>query len=92
MEIISNLEISFKLYSVIIQPIYNQSREIYTLPINQEEQLEVKNYIEELLDLYTEDEYENYLENIIYHYCNRRFNMSKNEAIKILYEVIEDLK
>ncbi len=62
------------------------------MPINQEEQLEVKNYIEELLDLYTEDEYENYLENIIYHYCNRRFNMSKNEAIKILYEVIEDLK
>jgi hypothetical protein len=62
------------------------------LPINQEEQLEMKNYIEELLDLYTEDEYENYLENIIYHYCNRRFNMSKNEAIKLLYEIIENLK
>ena len=62
------------------------------MPINQEEQLEVKNYIEELLNLYTEDEYENYLENIIYHYCNRRFNMSKNEAIKILYEIIEELK
>ncbi len=62
------------------------------MPINQEELLEVKNYIEELLDLYTEDEYENYLENIIYHYCNRRFNMSKNEAIKILYEIIEELK
>ena len=62
------------------------------MPINQEEQLEVKHYIEELLDLYTEDEYENYLENIIYHYCNRRFNMSKNEAIKIFYEIIEELK
>ena len=62
------------------------------MPINQEEQLEVKNYIKELLDLYTEDEYENYLENIIYHYCNRRFNMSKNEALKILYESIEELK
>jgi len=62
------------------------------LPINQEEQQEVKNYIEELLDLYSEDEYENYLENIIYHYCNRRFNMSKKEAIKILYEIIEELK
>ena len=62
------------------------------MPINQEEQQEVKSYIEELLDLYTEDEYENYLENIIYHYCNRRFNMSKNEAIKILYEIIKELK
>ena len=62
------------------------------MPINQEEQLEVKNYIEELLDLYTKDEYESYLENIIYHYCNRRFNMSKKESIKMLYEIIEDLK
>ena len=62
------------------------------MPINQEEEQEVKNYIEELLDLYSEDEYENYLENIIYHYCNRRFNMSKKEAIKILYEIIEELK
>ena len=62
------------------------------MPINQEEKLEVRNYFEELLDLYTEDEYENYLENIIYHYCNRRFNMSKNEAVKILYEMIEELK
>ena len=62
------------------------------MPINQEEHLEVKNYIEELLDRYTEDDYENYLENIIYHYCNRRFNMSKNEAIKILYEIIKELK
>ena len=62
------------------------------MQINQEEQLEVKNYIEELLDLYTEDEYENYLENIIYHYCNRRFNMSKKEAVQILYKIIGDLK
>ena len=62
------------------------------MPINQEEQLEVRNYIEELLDLYTEDEYEDYLENIIYHYCNRRFNMSKKEAVQILYKIIGDLK
>ena len=62
------------------------------MPINQEEQQEVKSYIEELPDLYIEDEYENYLENIIYHYCNRRFNMSKSEATKILYEIIEELK
>ena len=62
------------------------------MTINKQQRQEVENYIEELLDLYTEDEYENYLENIIYHYCNRRFKMSKKEAIKILYEIIEDLK
>ena len=77
---------------MFILSIYNVRKESHKLPINQEELLEVKNYIEELLDLYTEDEYVNYLENIIYHYCNRRFNMSKNEAIKILYEIIEELK
>ena len=43
------------------------------MPINQEEQLEVKNYIEELLDLYTEDEYENYLEIG----CDKDSNFSK---------------
>ena len=62
------------------------------MTINKQQRQEIKNYIEELLDLYSEDEYEDYLENIIYHYCNRRFNMSKNEAIKILYEIIEELK
>ena len=60
--------------------------------LNEEQQLEIKSYIEELLDLYTEDEYESYLENIIFHYCQRKFNMSKEDAIRILYEIIAELK
>jgi len=62
------------------------------LSINEHQLQEVKNYIEELLELYTEDEYESYLENIIFHYCQRRFNMNKEDAIKILYEIIAELK
>ena len=62
------------------------------MSINEHQLQEVKNYIEELLELYTEDEYESYLENIIFHYCQRRFNMNKEDAIKILYEIIAELK
>ena len=62
------------------------------MSINESQRQEVKNYIEELLDLYTEDEYESYLENIIFHYCQRRFNMNKEDSIRILYEIIAELK
>ena len=60
--------------------------------LNEEQQLEIESYIEEILDLYTEDEYESYLENIIFHYCKRRFNMNKEDSIRILYEIIAELK
>ena len=62
------------------------------MSINEHQLQEVKDYIEELLDLYTEDEYESYLENIIFHYCQRRFNMNKEDSIRILYEIIAELK
>ena len=62
------------------------------MSVNEHQLQEVKDYIEELLDLYTEDEYESYLENIIFHYCQRRFNMNKEDAIRILYEIIAELK
>ena len=64
----------------------------HNLSINESQRQEVKNYIEELLDLYTEDEYESYLENIIFHYCQRKFKMSKEDAIRVLYEIIAELK
>lgn len=47
-------------------------------------------YVEELLDLYSEDEYEDYLENIVYHYCNRKFDIEREESTKLLYEIIEE--
>ncbi len=62
------------------------------MSINEHQLQEVKDYIEELLDLYNEDEYESYLENIIFHYCQRRFNMNKEDSIRILYEIIAELK
>ena len=52
---------------------------------------ELSEYIEELLDLYSEDEYEDYLENIVYHYCKRRFDIERGISTKLLYEIIQEL-
>ena len=52
---------------------------------------ELGEYIEELLDLYSEDEYENYLENIVYHYCNRKYDIERKESTKLLYQIIQEL-
>ena len=60
------------------------------MPLN-DHQIEVlTEYVEELLDLYSEDEYEDYLENIVYHYCNRKFDIEREESTKLLYEIIEE--
>ena len=60
------------------------------MPLNDYQIKELSEYIEELLDLYSEDEYEDYLENIVYHYCNRKFNIERKESTKLLYEIIEE--
>ena len=61
------------------------------MPLNEMQRQELGEYIEELLDLYSEDEYENYLENIVYHYCNRKYDIEREEATKLLYQIIQEL-
>tara|TARA_Y100001970_G_C13638866_1_gene557848 strand:+ start:401 stop:589 length:189 start_codon:yes stop_codon:yes gene_type:complete len=60
------------------------------VPLNDYQIEELSEYVEELLELYSEDEYEDYLENIVYHYCNRKFNIERKESTKLLYEIIEE--
>ena len=62
------------------------------MPLNEMQRQELGEYIEELLDLYSEDEYENYLENIVYHYCKRKFDIEREESTKLLYEIIQELR
>ena len=62
------------------------------MSLSESQIIELTEYIEELLDLYSEDEYEAYLENIVYHYCNRKFNIDQEESTKFLYKIIEQLK
>ena len=61
------------------------------MPLNEMQRQELGEYIEELLDLYSEDEYENYLENIVYHYCNRKYDIEREESTKLLYQIIQEL-
>ena len=61
------------------------------MPLNDMQRQELGEYIEELLDLYSEDEYENYLENIVYHYCNRKYDIERKESTKLLYQIIQEL-
>ena len=62
------------------------------MSLNEFHREELSEYIEELLDLYSEDEYENYLENIVYHYCKRKFDIEREESTKLLYEIIQELR
>ena len=62
------------------------------MSLDQFQRQELSEYIEELLDLYSEDEYEDYLENIIYHYCKRKFDIEREESTKLLYEIIQELR
>ncbi len=62
------------------------------MSLNELQIIELKGYIEELMDLYSEDEYEDYLENIVYHYCNRRFDIEREESTMFLYKIIDQLK
>ena len=61
------------------------------MSLNQSQRAELNEYIEELLELYSEDEYENYLENIVYQYSKRKFGIEREESTKLLYEIIGDL-
>ena len=62
------------------------------MSLNESHREELSEYIEELLDLYSEDEYEDYLENIVYHYCKRKFDIEREESTKLLYEIIQELR
>ena len=67
-------------------------RSFLKMSLNELQVRELTEYIEELIDLYSEDEYEVYLENIVYHYCNRKFDIEREESTKFLYKIIEQLK
>ena len=62
------------------------------MSLSEEQIFELTEYIEELLDLYSEDEYENYLENIVYHYCKRKYSIERDVSTKLLYDIIEQLR
>ena len=74
-----------------ISPIYvlNYAKEII-IPLNQSQRTELEEYLETILELYTKEEYEDLVEDIVYHYCKRKFDIEREEAVKLFYQIVGD--
>ena len=55
--------------------------------MNELQRAELKEYLETILDLYSEDEYEELVEDIVYHYCQRKFGVEREVSVKTFYEL-----
>ena len=62
------------------------------LNFTEKQRSQLKEYLETILDLYTEEEYEEYVEDIIYNYCLNRFGIDRKDSIKMFYVLVEELK
>ena len=62
------------------------------LNFTKEQRSQLKEYLETILDLYTKEEYEEYVEDIIYNYCLNRFGIDRKDSIKMFYVLVEELK
>ena len=67
----------------------NYAKEII-IPLNQSQQTELEEYLETILELYTREEYEDFVEDIVYHYCKRKFDIDREEAVKLFYLIVGD--
>lgn len=64
----------------------------FLMPLNTSQKQEFIDYLETILDLYTKDEYEDFVEDIVYHYCKRKFGIDRGESVGLFYKIVEDLK
>ncbi len=62
------------------------------MKFNEEQKNQLKEYLETILDLYTEEEYEEYVEDIIYNYCLNRFGIEREVSVKMFYVLLEEIK
>tara|TARA_B100000003_G_scaffold177051_1_gene166528 strand:+ start:225 stop:485 length:261 start_codon:yes stop_codon:yes gene_type:complete len=60
------------------------------MSLNESQLAELEEYLETILDLYTKDEYEDLVENIVYHYCKRKFDIERDESIALFYEIVNN--
>ena len=58
------------------------------MSLSESQKLEFEEYLETILDLYSKDEYESDVENIVYHYCKRKFDIERDESVKLFYEIV----
>ena len=61
------------------------------MPLTKIQREEFEEYMETILDLYSEEEYKSDVENIVYHYCKRKYDIEREESTKLLYQIIQEL-
>ncbi len=62
------------------------------MPLSESQREELKEYLETILDLYSKDEYVDFVEDIVYHYCARKFQIERDEAIITFYELVKEFE
>ena len=62
------------------------------MSLTDQQLIQLKEYLDTILELYDEDEYEEFVEDIVYHYCNRMFDIDEEESKKLFYEILEEIK
>ena len=52
---------------------------------------QLREYLDTILELYTEDEYEEFVEDIVINYCNTRFGIDEEESKILFYEISNEI-
>lgn len=58
------------------------------MKVTETQKAELEEYLETILDLYTEEEYEDMVENIVYQYCKRKFGWERDYSVKLFYDIV----
>ena len=61
------------------------------MPFTESQRLELEEYLETILELYPKEEYESSVEDIVYHYCKRKFDIEREESVKLFYEIVSKI-
>ena len=58
------------------------------MSLTNEQLSQLREYLDTILELYTEDEYEEFVEDIVINYCNTRFGIDEEESKILFYEIL----
>ena len=58
------------------------------MKVTETQKAELEEYLETILDLYSEEEYEDMVENIVYQYCKRKFGWERDYSVKLFYDIV----
>ena len=61
------------------------------MSLTNEQLSQLREYLDTILELYTEDEYEEFVEDIVINYCNTRFGIDEEESKKLFYEILNKI-